>query len=111
MKINQDWLRKQYEAEGENKPDAYVLMILKVGEKVLDYMEELPLTETIDAQELVLKANKELDAGITGNMAGYIAMIATKCHSRGKEFKRSWNKHHGDEGRKGVINPAIITIG
>jgi len=110
MKIKQDWLKKQYEGEGEDKPDEYVLEILRVGEKVLDLMEGLPENELIDANSLILKANKELDAGITGNMAGYIALIATKCHSRGQEFKKSWNKYNGNENSKGVINPAIITL-
>lgn len=110
MKIEQEWLKKQYEAEGENKPDEYVLAILKVGEKVLDYMEELPESEPIDANELILRADREYDEGITGNMAAYIAMIATKCHSRGQEFKKSWNKHNGDESREGVINPAVLIL-
>ena|SRR3990167_922757 len=111
MKINLEWLEKQKIAEGENKPDAYVLAIIKMGEKVLDYMEALPETEAINANELILKANKELDEGITGNMAAYIAMIATKCHSRGEEFRKSWNKYNGKEEAKGIINPAIMTIG
>lgn len=110
MRINQDWLKKQYEAEGEDKPDVYVLEILKVAEKVLDYMEALPENEPIDADALISKADKELDSGITGNMAGFIAMIATKCHSRGEEFKKSWNKHWGNPDAKGVTNPAVITI-
>lgn len=111
MKINQEWLKKQYETEGDDKLDEYVLCILKVGEKVLDLMEALPKNKPIDANELVLQADRELDASITGNMAAYVALIATKCHSRGEEFKKSWNKYNGNPNAKGVTNPAVITIG
>jgi hypothetical protein len=111
MKIEQEWLKKQYEAEGEDKPDEYVLAILKVGEKVLDLMELVPENEPIDANKLILQADKELEEGITGNMAGMVALIATKCHSRGQEFKKSWNTYYGKPDATGVINPAIITIG
>lgn len=110
MKIKQDWLQKQYEAEGENKPDEYVLCILDVGSRVLDLMEQLG-EQPLDANELILQANRELKAGITGNMAAYVALIATKCHSRGEEFRQSWNKFNGREDAKGVINPAVMTIG
>lgn len=112
--INKEWLDKQRNPppeEGDMKPDAYVLCILDVGEKVLELMEKVPEDQPIDANELVLQANRELDAGITGNMAAYVALIATKCHSRGEEFKKSWNKHNGNEESEGVINPAVITIG
>ena len=111
MKTNQEWIKKQYEAKGEDKPDEYVLAILKVGEKVIDYMEELSENEPIDANALILKANDFYKEGITGNMAAYIAYIATKCHSRGEEFRKSWNKYNGREDAKGVINPAVVTIG
>lgn len=110
MKINQEWLKKQYEAEDENKPDEYVLCILKVGEKVLDLMEMLPETQAIDANALILQADEELDESITGNMAAYVAMIATKCHSRGEEFKKSWNKYNGREDATGIVNPAIFEL-
>jgi hypothetical protein len=109
MIINKEWLEKQKTAEGEDKPDEYVLTILKVGEKVLDLMEALG-DKPIDANELILQADKELNESITGNMAAYVAFIATKCHSRGEEFKKSWNKHNGREDAKSVINPAVITI-
>lgn len=116
-RINEEWLKKQYTSEetGEPETDAYVLAILKVGEKVLDLMEALPESEAIDANDLVLQADRELKEGITGNMAAYVAMIATKCHSRGEEFRKSWNIHNGNEKANekpgSVTNPAIITVG
>ncbi len=112
MKINTDWLDKQRLGEdGKPEIDPYVRAIVKVGEKVVDLMEVLPTDQPIDANALILEADKFYDEGITGNMAAYIALIATKCHSRGEEFKKSWNIHNGKPDAKGVINPAIITIG
>ena len=106
MKINQEWL----EAQKKDKNDPYVAAILKVGEKVLDLMELVPATKPIDANELILEADRIYNEGITGNMAAYVALIATKCHSRGEEFRNSWNKFNGHEEAKGVVNPAILTI-
>lgn len=110
MKINLDWLEKQYKGEGEEAPDEYILAILGVGEKVLDLMESTPEDLPISADDLITKANRELDAGITGNMAAYVALIATKCHSRGEEFLKSWNTANGQPESKGVVNPAILHI-
>lgn len=114
MIINKEWLEKQKNPPPEEQDmatDAYVLAIVQVGEKVLDLMEALDPLAPIDANALILQADRELKEGITGNMAAYVAFIATKCHSRGEEFKKSWNKRNGDENRNGVINPAIMTIG
>lgn len=115
MIINKEWLEKQKntKAVGKNTGDAfdpYVQAILRVGEKVLELMEAVDATTKIDAKELILEADRELKEGITGNMAAYVALIATKCHSRGEEFRESWNKHNGKPESKGVVNPAIITI-
>ena len=106
MKINQEWLQKQYNGEGENKPGPYVLAILRVGEKVVDLMEAIDPIAKIDANELILEADRELKEEITGNMAAYVALIAIKCHSRGEEFRKSWNEYNGKSEAKGVINPA-----
>lgn len=111
MKINTEWLEKQKLGEdGNPETDPYVGAIVKVGEKVVDLMEAIPADQPIDADALILEADRFYDEGITGNMAAYIAMIATKCHSRGEEFKASWNAHNGRPEAKGVVNPAIITI-
>lgn len=110
-KIKTEWLEKQKLGEdGQPEKDPYVAAIVKIGEKVVDLMEALSEDQPIDANALILEADRFYDEGITGNMAAYIALIATICHSRGEEFKRSWNKHNGDENRKGVINPAILTV-
>ena len=55
---------------------------------------------------------------LTGFMAGCVASIVSRCHSRGEEFRRQWNlvNQIGTEGEKankgeGVLNPAIIKFG
>ena len=111
--IRKDWLEKQKNPPKEDadmQPDFYISAIIKVGEKVLDLMEALPENEPIDANALILEADKFYDEGITGNMAAYIALIGTKCHSRGEEFRKSWNVYNKKPESKGVVNPAIITI-
>lgn len=107
-RINKEWLQKQYDGKGENAPDEYVLEILRVGEKLLDLIDTVAPGESLDAGKLMHDAAR--NTGITGNMAAYVALIATKCSSRGEEFRRSWNKHNGNEDSKGVVNPAVFTI-
>lgn len=108
--INDEWLQKQYNGTGENAPDNYVLGILDCGKKLLELIEAAPIDQPLDANELVLQADRELKMGITGNMAAYVALIGVKCHSRGEEFRKSWNAHHGRPDSTGVVNPAVITL-
>ena len=51
------------------------------------------------------------DAGLTGFMAGCMARAIAYYHPRGKEFKKYWNAQFGVKKAKGVVNPAILTIG
>mgnify|MGYP001614189682 FL=1 len=90
---------------GELNP--YAKAIVRMAEKVMEFLEQ---TEDFDANDLILKADKELNEDITGNMAGMIALLVSKYHERGDEFKKSWNRYNGNENAQGVINPAIITI-
>jgi hypothetical protein len=48
--------------------------------------------------------------GITGFQAGCVAQMISQVHSRGKEFKKKWNKSYGAEKAKGTVNPAILQI-
>lgn len=70
-----------------------------------------------DANALVNEADKAINAGgITGFMAGAVASMVSRVHSRGEEFRRSWNHEVqiGDEGDEanasgeGVLNPALL---
>ena len=99
-------LKQQWEEEHKDA-NSYMLAILKVAEKVMEYLDK---GEVIDADKLIGKADEELHEGITGNMAAYIASAVSKYHEKGDEFKRSWNKQYGNENAKGIINPAIFTI-
>ncbi len=63
------------------------------------------------------KTCKEAHDGMYGNdlsgfMAGCVASAVSHFHSRGEEYRKFWNKLWGiEEDKKGVVNPAIITIG
>ena len=65
-----------------------------------------------DTNKIICEADDNIKAGgITGFMAGCIAQMISKCHSRGEEFKKKWNKSYGVEDEKrGAINPALVTI-
>jgi hypothetical protein len=97
--------------------DPYGKCAIDVARRVMELMDE---PGPVDAHGLIDKANDELDAGITGFMAGCVAKMASQCHARGDEFQASWNRHYGiepEEGnsdtppRSGTVNPAILTIG
>ena len=93
---------------GELNP--YAKAIVKVAKKTMELLEAVDATAKIDANELILEADRECKEGITGNMAGMIALLISKYHERGEEFRKSWNTYNGKPEAKGVINPAIITI-
>lgn len=98
---------KDWEKATSGKLNPYAKAIVRVAKKVIELLDK---ATDFDADDLILKANKELKEGITGNMAGMIALLVSKYHSRGEEFRKSWNKYNGNENAKGVINPAIMTI-
>lgn len=97
--------QEKKECEGNN----YALCIVKVADKVMDYLEELGDKE-FSADDLITRADRELNEGITGNMAAYVSMLVTKYHSRGEDFRKSWNKHWNRPDAKGIINPAVVTF-
>ena len=108
MIINQDWLDKQKVDENGNEEDAYVMGIIRVAEKSLTILEAIG-EGPIDADAIISKAGE--GEGITGNMAAYVAYICVKCHSRGEEFRKSWNTYWNRPDAEGVINPAVVTVG
>ena len=89
------------------KLNPYAKAIVKIAKRVSELLDE---TTDFNANDLILKANKEFDEGITGNMAGMIALLVSKYHTRGEEFKKSWNTHYDKPEAKGVINPAILIM-
>lgn len=102
-----------------NNTDPYGGCCVKVAERVMAILDAEPdaLAENT-ASDLVIRADNETKAGgITGFMAGAVASIVSGCHSRGDEFRRSWNGEValGNEGERandsgGVLNPAIMNV-
>lgn len=100
--------------------DEYGKYCVDVARRVMELLDEdsTPLHEGYNPDihtphGLISKADEDINAGgITGFMAGCIAKMVSKCHSRGEEFRLIWNapyKVKVDNG--GVVNPAILTIG
>lgn len=95
-----NWVKK-------NK-DPYGKACVDVARRVMEILDE---DKDFDCHEIICQADKEVDAGgITGFMAGCVAEMISECHSRGKEFRKKWNKSYGVDNGGGVVNPAIMTI-
>ena len=111
MKLKNEKLWNEYVAKNT---DPYGKCIVNVAKRVMELLDN---ENKVDARNLVMRAEKELKAGLTGFMAGAVASIVSTCHKKGEEFRKSWNNDVaiGDEGKKandsgGVLNPAIVRI-
>lgn len=93
----------------KNTSDKYGKCCVDIARRAMEILDE---GKDFDPHDIISQAEKDIgEDGITGFMAGAISLMITQCHSRGEEFKKKWNESYGgDEGRKGVINPAILTI-
>jgi hypothetical protein len=97
--------------------DAYGKCCVDVARRVMRFLDGEP--GEFDCHDLITRADTDIEAGgITGFMAGAVAAMVSKCHSRGEEFRRKWNcdTQIGDEGDKanesgGILNPALLKIG
>ena len=104
----------------QKKWDEYVKVnVDSYGKECVDVtrrvMEILDKDEDFDCHEIICQADTNDE--LTGFMAGCIAAMVAKCHSRGEEFRKKWNIDHQikDEGEKankngGILNPALMTI-
>lgn len=101
----------------DNNQDPYGGCCVNVAREVMRLLDER--TGDFDPHSLICEADDNIKAGgITGFMAGAVASMVSKVHSRGEEFRQRWNgtyQKDGEPGRRpkdngGVINPAIITI-
>lgn len=110
--INQEAMTKWE----ENNQDSYGKCCVDVARKVMELLDSNPeplhngyFPDEQTAHGLICKADHEIKAGgITGFMAGCVAQIVVKCHSRGEEFRKS---HNGEEYvGDGVVNHALINI-
>lgn len=72
-----------------------------------------------DTHKLICEADDNIKAGgITEFMAGCVAQMVSRCHSRGEEFRKKWNidnqiSHEGEKANEsgGVLNPALLNLG
>jgi hypothetical protein len=100
----------------DNNKDPYGKCCVDVARKVMEILDAEP--GEFDADKLVMRADKEIKAqGITGFMAGCVASMVSHCHSRGEEFRRTWNletqiHHEGEKANEsgGILNPACLNI-
>lgn len=98
----------------EKNKDPYGKCCVDVAREVMHLLDD-ENHKDFGAYEIVCEADDSIKAGgITGFMAGCIAQMVSKCHSRRKEFKKKWNEYYAlneqDKDREGVINPALLTI-
>ena len=85
---------KQWE---DNNKDAYGKCCVDVARKVMELLDQddTPLhngyhPDPYTAHGLICKADDLINAGgITGFMAGCVAQMVVKCHSRGEEFRKT----------------------
>lgn len=97
--------------------DAYGKCCVDVARRVMDILDKE--SGDFDCHKIICRADDEIEAGgITGFMAGCVAAMVSKVHSRGEEFRRKWNldTQIHDEGEKandsgGILNPALLNIG
>lgn len=103
--------RKIWESWVKANKDPYRKCCIDVARGTMKLLDD-EKHKDFDANKIISEADDNIKAGgITGFMAGCIAQMITKCHSRGEEFKKKWNESYGvkDE-KKGAINPALVTI-
>ncbi len=112
MPITNEKAWKEWE---KNNTDPYGKACVNVARRVMELLDEdlTPLHNGYNpdihtAHGLICKADDNVAAGgITGFMAGCVAQMVFKCHSRGDEFRKS---HNGDIETDGVVNHALMTI-
>ncbi len=101
----------------DNNQDPYGKCCIDVAREVMKLLDERE--GDFDTHKIICEADDNIKAGgITGFMAGAVAAMVSHCHSRGEEFRKKWNldnQIHNEGERanegKGVLNPALLTIG
>lgn len=101
-----------------NSHDPYSKCCVTVTRKVVELLDNLPADAVVNADQLITQADRELNTGITGFMAACVANAISSAHTRGEEFRTSWNKEGGGSQAEkanskpgAVINPAVLSIG
>lgn len=106
---------KRWKDYVDKNSDSYGGACVYVARKVMEFLDEneVPIDKD-NVSGLISKADDAAETGgLTMFMAGCVAQMVIGCHSRGAEFRKAWNACYGveDENEKGVVNPAILTIG
>jgi hypothetical protein len=97
----------------EKNDDPYGKACVDVAREVMNILDK---EEDFDPHQIICDADDNIKAGgITGFMAGCVSQMVSRCHSRGEEFRKAWNKDvggvTGQEDSEGVLNPALLNIG
>lgn len=99
--------QKKWQNYVNKNKDEYGKCCVDVARVVMDHLDK---EKEFDAQVLIIKASNELKEDITGFMAGAVASMVSDVHSRGDEFKKSWNNEVSGDKMGGVNNPALMTV-
>jgi hypothetical protein len=104
-------MKAEWENYEKSNVDPYGKCCVDVAREVMRNLDE---GGPIDCHKMICDADKKINAGgITGFMAGCVAQMVGECHSRGEEFRKSWNSGYGcdeDKAKGRTVNPAILTI-
>jgi len=96
-------LEKEYADYEANNEDGYGNACVLAGESVMALLDE---GKTPEEAERGLHGH-----GLTGFMAGAAIQGVCHFHERGEEMRVWWNEKHGvSKDKKGVVNPALVTI-
>jgi len=106
--------QKLWDSFVEKNDDPYGKACVDVAREVMRLLDE-PGYKDFDTHAVICEADNNIKAGgLTGFMAGCVAQMVGRCHSRGDYFRRKWNQDHGvteEKAKGGTVNPAILTIG
>jgi len=112
--------QKAWKAWEDNNTDPYGKCCIDVARYAMEILDERDGTAIGDPDALISDAEKRLpqkEQGISGFMAGAVAVMISRCHSRGEEFRKIWNLsiQIGTEGEMAnesgtVLNPSILTF-
>lgn len=74
---------------------------------------QIEIAKGIAVKDCAKEASQKADyMGITGFMYGCAVNILSRCWRYGEELRKWHNKEYGvSEDKKGVVNPAVLTIG
>ena len=90
--------------------DSYGKCAVDTARRVMEILDEEE--GDFNCHEIICRGDEK--SNLTGFLAGCVASMVGKYHSRGEEFRIVWNKEHGveeDKAKGGTVNPAILTIG